>query len=94
MKRQASRKVLKMVMMMILVVFSLNLPPEMKKLIGGTRKPEWTGGMVAIELMSQIKKLVEKRVRLSFLGFHEPVSLHVDASSQVLFAGLDLLMDL
>ena len=47
---------------MMLIVLPLDLPPEMQKLVGGARQPERPGGVVAVHLVSQVKKLVKERV--------------------------------
>lgn len=49
-----------MVVMMIGLFF--DPPPEMKEIIDGARKPERSGGMVAINLISFFQKPLEKRM--------------------------------
>lgn len=56
-----------MVMMMLVMVmigcgFFFNSPTEVKKVINRTRKLERTISIVAINLVSFIKKMVEKRM--------------------------------
>lgn len=49
-----------MMMMVVVVRLLLNLPPKMKEVVDRARQPEWTGCVVAVNLMSFLQKPPEK----------------------------------